>query len=132
MLVRLLPSRSRYGPLKEFGDTLNEYFKTDLSKEPTATVERTRTDKGEGFKETIGFASPVPVRYIVLQEDIRNGQHVEAADILITTASGRQFTRSVTTIGHKRIVPAEAPDVIEVVIEVKDTRATPHWSAAVY
>ena len=66
----------------------------------------------------IRFYAPQRVRYIVLREDISEGQHIRAFRIL---ADGKPVYES-ACIGHKRIVPFES---LTLVIEITNAVGRP-------
>ena len=59
-----------------------------------------------GWEYTLTFAEKTAVRYVVLQEDIRQGQRVEAFSLEEQDEYGLwQAIYHGSTIGHKRICP---------------------------
>ena len=85
--------------LKELGDWLKESFSRPLK----ARMEQS------GWEYTLTFAEKTAVRYVVLQEDIRQGQRVEAFSLEEQDEYG--LWRAIyhgSTIGHKRICPVSA------------------------
>ena len=82
--------------LKELGDWLKESFSRPLE----ARMEQS------GWEYTLTFAEKTAVRYVVLQEDIRQGQRVEAFSLEEQDEYGLwQAIYHGSTIGHKRICP---------------------------
>lgn len=82
--------------LKELGDWLKESFSHPLEARMAQS----------GWEYTLTFAEKTAVRYVVLQEDIRQGQRVEAFSLEEQDEYG--LWRAIyhgSTIGHKRICP---------------------------
>ena len=69
----------------------------------------------------IRFDAPQRVRYIVLREDIREGQRIRAFRIL---ADGKPVYES-ACIGHKRIVPFDCLTVAELAGEITNAVGRP-------
>lgn len=93
--------------LKEFGDLVRKEFGTPV---------KTRVEKAEGCpatqpKYTITFEKPVKdIKYVVLAEDIAQGQRVESFRITADFASGGQYALyQGTCIGNKRICQLQDP-----------------------
>lgn len=93
--------------LKEFGDLVRKEFGTPV---------KTQVEKAEGCpatqpKYTITFEKPVKdIKYVVLAEDIAQGQRVESFRITADFASGGQYALyQRTCIGNKRICQLQDP-----------------------
>ena len=93
--------------LKEFGDLVRKEFGTPV---------KTRVEKAEGCpatqpQYTITFEKPVKdIKYVVLAEDIAQGQRVESFRITADFASGGQYALyQGTCIGNKRICQLQDP-----------------------
>ena len=82
--------------LKELGDWLKESFSHPLA---------VRMEQS-GWDYTLAFKEKAPIHYVVLQEDIRQGQRVEAFSLEAQDEYGLwQAIYHGSTIGHKRICP---------------------------
>ncbi|MBR0536715.1 MAG: hypothetical protein IJK40_01055, partial [Clostridia bacterium] len=69
----------------------------------------------------IRFDAPQRVRYLVLREDISEGQRIRAFRIL---ADGKPVYES-ACIGHKRIVPFDCLTVAELAVEITNAVGRP-------
>lgn len=122
--------------LKEFGEEIKSRFARNLCAEPGARLEkekdRTKDDGSVSTKQVITFQAALPVRYVVLQEDITQGQHIEQAEVTLHRANGEIKKLPVTTVGYKRLLKADVPDVVQITVEVKDSRSSPHLTVAAY
>ena len=63
---------------------------------------------------TYSLPAPASIRFVVLEEDIRQGQHIEAFHVAYRPAGQTAFlplptAEATTTIGHKRILPLTHP-----------------------
>jgi alpha-L-fucosidase len=90
--------------LKELGDTLKNTFGTDLSK--NARKEYIKVNSDTQCIIDITFESVKEIKYIVLEEDIAEGQRVES--FIIQTENDRHsYDKRYmgTCIGHKKICP---------------------------
>ncbi len=75
----------------------------------------------------IRFDAPQPVRYLMLREDIRDGQRIRGFRIL---ADGKQVYES-ACVGHKRIVPFDNLTAKTIAVERKALRS-PFEGAALF
>jgi alpha-L-fucosidase len=116
--------------LKEFGDALRGLFSKNLCAEPGVSARA--EPNGGALKQVIDFPSPIPVRYVILQEDITKGQQVESAEVKLIRANGQEVVRSVSAIGWKRILKIETPDVLGIELTVKESRSAPHVTLSAY
>jgi len=101
--------------LKEFGAEIKRAFDNPIpAQESTEWISETQC------KITLKLPEKRRISYVILAEDIAQGQRVEIFDI--KPAGGNTFRG--TTIGHKRICPVDAEtDTVEVII--KASRAKP-------
>ena len=90
--------------LQELGNWVRESFSENLLE----GVEITRLDDGETPCFTAEAPAPVAPKYLVLQEDIAQGQHIEAFTLLYQKDGQWHEVLTGTVVGHKRIcrVPA--------------------------
>ena len=136
--LNIAPDRSGRIPdadvarLKEFGETLQAYFSRNLCAARGSTVEKEKGERETPLKQTVNFSAPTHVRYVVLQEDIAKGQLIEKVDLTLIRANGQEKLRSATTVGWKRIIKTDIPDVVAIVVEVKESRSAPHFTVAAY
>ena len=93
--------------LKEFGDLIQRELGTPLP----AQVEQVPGCPATQARYTIAFPQPQrDVKYVVLQEDLTQGQRVESFRIVGEFASGREYVLfQGTCIGHKRICRLKDP-----------------------
>lgn len=80
---------------------------------------------------TFTFAKPSAFNLLVLQEDIRRGQRVEAFILEVRTADGawRQIATG-TTVGYKRILRFDTVTASEVRLVITESRLSPHLAEA--
>ena len=93
--------------LKEFGDLIRQEFGTPVA----ASVEKVAGCPATQPKYTITFDRPVKnLKYVVLSEEIAEGQRVESFRITADFASGGQYALyQGTCIGHKHICQLQDP-----------------------
>ncbi|HJB98186.1 MAG TPA: alpha-L-fucosidase [Candidatus Acutalibacter pullicola] len=93
--------------LREFGELLRREFGTPLP----ATVEQVPHCPPTQAQYTVTFPQPrSDVRYVVLQEDIAQGQRIESFRITGYFASGRQYVLyQGTCVGNKHICRLQDP-----------------------
>ena len=93
--------------LKELKELLNSEF----GKEIAVTIEKVEGKPLTQPIYNIVLQEPVnSLKYVVLQEDIAQGQRVESFRILVGTSSGHQYPiYQGTTIGYKKICPLQNP-----------------------
>ena len=93
--------------LKEFGDLIRQEFGTPIA----ASVEKVAGCPATQPKYTITFDRPVKnLKYVVLSEEIAEGQRVESFRITADFASGGQYALyQGTCIGHKHICQLQDP-----------------------
>ena len=98
---------------RAFGKLLRETFGI-----PEALLENTALtdDRCE-----IGLDRPQQVKYVVIREDIREGQHVRGFRLL---ADGKPVCES-ECIGHKRIVPLEGLTARRITLEITKAAGMP-------
>ncbi len=93
--------------LKEFGDLIRQEFGMPIA----ATVEKVAGCPSTQPKYTVTFDKPVrSLKYVVLSEEIAEGQRVESFRITADFASGGQYALyQGTCIGHKHICQLQDP-----------------------
>ena len=93
--------------LKEFGELLQRELGTPLP----VQVEQVPGCPATQARYTAAFPQPQRgVKYVVLQEDLAQGQRVESFRIVGEFASGREYVLfQGTCIGHKRICRLKDP-----------------------
>ena len=118
--------------LGEFGEQIRQRFATNLilsakveSLDPSPKTTNT-------FAQKISFKIPTPVKYVVLQELIEMGQHVERFEIKAQLQSGESRKFKATTIGYKRIIRIDLANVTDIEVQVLESRAQPRVLVAVY
>lgn len=97
--------------LKEFGELIKKEFGSELAAE-------IRKEEGEPLTQpvyTVTLEKPVSeLKYVVLREDISEGQRVESFRITAEFASGSQYPLYLgTTIGNKRICQLQDPFALQ-------------------
>ena len=99
--------------LEEFGELLHKEFSTPKA----AKVEKVPGCPATQPKYTITFEQPIKaaeLKYVVLAEDIAEGQRVEAFRITADFASGGQYALAHgTCIGHKKICQIQDPFALQ-------------------
>jgi alpha-L-fucosidase len=136
--LNLLPDRTGQIPkadanrLKEFGDRLGRLF----HQPPFPCCSQTR-NHGKAPRRDVGtirgFGEAVAtVKYVVLQEDIRKGQRVEKFEVEAIDTFGRSRVLKATTIGWKRILKLEMPQVKMLKVTIRESRAEPWVTVAAY
>lgn len=136
--LNIMPDRTGRVPdtdfrrLQEFGDEVRTSFAINHCASANATVVTPEPTGAVPFAQKVSFQQPVPVRQVVLQEDISRGQRVEEVEVVVTQAGGAQRTIPATTIGWKRILRVDADAVRELVVRVKHSRGEPLISVAAY
>ena len=98
---------------RDFGNLIRETFSN-----PKRQIDRPvlTDDRCE-----IRFDTPQTVRYLVLREDIRDGQHIRGFRIL---ADGKQVYES-ACVGHKRIVPFDNLTAKTIAVEITNAAGRP-------
>ncbi len=93
--------------LKEFGDLIRQEFGMPIA----ASVEKVAGCPATQPKYTVTFDKPVrSLKYVVLSEEIAEGQRVESFRITADFASGGQYALyQGTCIGHKHICQLQDP-----------------------
>lgn len=93
--------------LKEFGDLIRQEFGTPIA----ASVEKVAGCPATQPKYTVTFDKPVrSLKYVVLSEEIAEGQRVESFRITADFASGGQYALyQGSCIGHKHICQLQDP-----------------------
>ena len=118
--------------LKEFGEALKTLFTTNLLTVTGVTTTPFEKMSDGTLRQEIQLATPLPVRYVVLQEDIRKGQRVEKFEVEAIDTFGRSRVLKATTIGWKRILKLEMPQVKMLKVAIRESRAEPLVTVAAY
>ncbi len=118
--------------LQEFGGALQSAFGTNLVAAGKARIDPVVAQDDGTFTQHIAFSSPQPARYVVLQEDITKGQRVEAFEFIATPGTADQKVFLGTTIGWKRIVRLGDTWATDFLLRIKQNRAEPVVSVALY
>lgn len=118
--------------LREFGQALQTRFATDLVATGIAGTNSLVLKDDGAFEQRIAFASSQTARYLVLQEDITKGQRVESFELTVTPEGSAPRIIKGGTIGYKRIIHLGDTPIREMVLRIKQTRAEPFLTAAVY
>lgn len=97
--------------LKEFGNLIQREFSNELKASVTAEEGAYKTQP----VYTIALEQPAEeLKYVVLSEDISQGQRVESFRITAEFASGSQYPLyQGTTIGHKKICQLQDPFALQ-------------------
>lgn len=133
--------------LKGFRDLLNSEFKTNLAlnKKVDASSYREKNkmyapanltdndpdtywstdDEIRTASFEINLGEEKPIRYIILQEDIRLGQRVKSFIVEINKNNVWEPVATATTIGYKRILKLEGNVSDKVRVTIKDAKACP-------
>ena len=132
--LNLLPDRTGQIPkadanrLKEFGDRLRASFASNLLSLAGAKPGTLEKRPDDMWEQSVVLGKPGTVKCVVLQEDIRKGQcEVEAID-----SFGRSRVLKATTIGWKRILKLEMPQVKMLKVTIRESRAEPWVTVAAY
>ena len=91
---------------KAFGQLIRETFANPIAAVETPVLTDNRC--------TLTLPEPSMVKYVVIREDITDGQRIRGFRIL---ADGQPVYES-ECIGHKRIVPLTLPDTAEITLEI--------------
>ena len=118
--------------LKEFGEALRTLFTTNLITIPGVTVTPFEKMTDGTLRQEIQLATPLPVRYLVLQEDIRKGQRVEKFEVEAIDTFGKSRVLKATTIGWKRILKLEMSQVKMLKVTIRESRAEPWVTLTAY
>ena len=134
--------------LQEIGDYLRETFAVNLAADACFTASDEKEGYGiENAKEpgydayykandgvsaveiAAEFDLPQTVSHVVLQENIKCSQRIEAFEIVAVLADGTEKTvYSGTVVGYKRIVKFEPIETDKIVVKIKDSRVCPTLS----
>ena len=128
--------------LQEIGDYLRETFAVNLAadacftasdeeegygienaKEPGYDAYYKANDGVSAVEVAVEFDLPQTVSHVVLQENIKCSQRIEAFEIAAVLADGTEKTvYSGTVVGYKRIVKFEPIETGKIVVKIKDSR----------
>jgi alpha-L-fucosidase len=138
LVLNIAPDTTGWTPepdvqrLKEFGEALKTLFTTNLITIPGVTVTPFEKMTDGTLRQEIQLATSLPVRYVVLQEDIRKGQRVERFEVEAIDTFGISRVMKATTIGWKRILKLEMPQVKLLEVTIRESRAEPLVTVAAY
>ena len=136
--LNLLPDRTGQIPkadanrLKEFGDRLRASFATNLLSLAAAKPGTMEKRADETWAQSVELGKTATVKYVVLQEDIRKGQRVEKFEVEAIDTFGSSRVLKATTIGWKRILKLEMPQVKMLKVTIRESRAEPWVTVAAY
>ena len=111
--------------MKEFGIALQDHFGTNVLVNAGVQMEPMEAQDGGGFAQRVILSKPQKMRYVVLQEDITQGQRVESFEVVISLEDGGKKVYRATTIGWKRIVSVGDVQAKEIEVRFKQFRAPP-------
>lgn len=132
--------------LAEFGRVLEDAFRTNLAVTarlsayganalPGHDAEQVREDSDQAWFQTedgstavsLDFAweQPVSVRYVVLRENIRLSQRIEAFTIEVLRAGDWQTVHEGTVVGYKRIAVLPDIETDRLRVRITDARVAP-------
>ena len=100
--------------MEEFGRMIRETFSKPLKK-----------TSGKGNEFTITFKNPEPVGYVLISEDIRNGERILEYKLSGKTTDGWQPLAAGTCVGHKRIEVIKEGVFSAIKLEVVKSKETP-------
>jgi alpha-L-fucosidase len=114
--------------LREFRDALYRAFADDLMRGKRMTKGDAPPDAKNGLMQEVDLGRPTPFNIALIQEDIRQGQHVSRYQIEARTEAGWTPVSQGTTIGHKKMdrFPVVTADRIRLTILESDE--PPHLS----
>lgn len=100
--------------LREFGDRIRRDFQTPLA-----------VTHGKGNEIALSLPHEKAVHYIVIQEDIAQGERVRAFRVEWDLGQGWQTIFRGQSIGHKRIIPVNGqhPNKIRIIVEQSHNQA---------
>lgn len=136
--LNIAPDRSGRIPepdvkrLQEFGDTLKALFSTNHLASTNAVCNPMNVLPDNSGSQTVQFNEPVSLRYVVLQEDITQGQRVENFELTVVDTNGREQMFSATTIGWKRILRVNVSKTHSLKVTINKSRARPIVTVSAY
>lgn len=107
-------------------------FTTNLLLSAGAKIGAMERRADDSWVQSVDLGQPRTVKYVVLQEDIRQGQRVEKFEVEAIDSFGRRQVLKATTIGWKRILKLEMPHVKMLTVTVRESRADPLLTLAAY
>lgn len=134
--------------LKEIGDYLNQTFAHNLAENASLAASSEEADhpitdaREPGYDAyykakdgdaavdiTITFPEAVIATHVVLQENIKLSQRIEAFEVIAEDTSGAQKTvYTGTIVGYKRIAKFEPVEAKKIIVRIKDSRVCPTLS----
>ena len=100
--------------LKEFGKAISEKFAKSLG-----------SVSGEGEQYNIAFEKPQEINYVVIEEDIANGERVREYDLFGETKEGWELLSKGQSIGHKRIEVLTPQSLLGIKLKVTASKGNP-------
>lgn len=101
--------------LEEFGREVKKRFLVPLG-----------STSGKGNLFTIGFKSPQPVNYVVIQEEISKGEHIREYNLYGMGNGVWKLLSKGTCIGHKRIEVLKGSIYSAIKLEITNSEGTPY------
>ena len=99
------------------------FQRTNFTDGRIETVEKLSNYKDDRL--WIKFEQSKKINCIVLQEDIKSGQRVKAAKLVLVNGSQPVLEIDITTIGRKRILSFPVQDVSAIDLVIKDSKEAP-------
>ena len=99
------------------------FQRTNFTDGKIETVEKLSNYKDDRL--WIKFEQSKKINCIVLQEDIRSGQRVKSAKLVLINGSQPVLEIDITTIGRKRILSFPVQDVSAINLVIKDSKEAP-------
>lgn len=100
--------------MEEFGKMIRQTFSDPLLK-----------TSGQGNEFTLDFKSPKRLGYVVIMEDLKDGERILEYNLSGQTGTGWQQLASGSCIGHKRIEVIKEGEFTAVKLEILKSRGTP-------
>ena len=99
------------------------FQRTNFSDGKTETVEKLSNYKDDRL--WIKFEQSKKINCIVLQEDIKSGQRIKSAKLVLVNGSQPVLDIAITTIGRKRIITFPVQDVSAINLVIQDAKDAP-------